>query len=172
MEQYDLVNEKDDVIGVTDKEESHRNGLLHRAVAIYVFTPDGKIYIQEHIKSGGKYDHSVGGHVDKGESYDDAAKREGIEELGLTDKLEKLSVFYSDERFGGSNIRHMFGLYECHPSDKWKFHENEEVKNIFPMTIEEVVTLMNKEPSKFTGGFINTMKEFLKIKKIPLKLNL
>lgn len=169
MELFDLVNEKDEIIGITNKEESHGNGAIHRVAAVYVFDKDGKLYVQEHIKSG-RLDHSVGGHVGKGETYDEAAKRESFEELGLTDSLISISRFYSDERISGVNIRHYFGLYECRPNPNWKFQANEEVKNIFPMEINEVVQSMNESPERFTGGFINSMEEYVKQKKLPLRL--
>lgn len=168
MEEYDLVNEQDQVIGVTNKEKSHQDGGIHRAVAVFVFSPEGKLYVQEHIKSGGKFDHTVGGHVKKGESYDQAAQREADEEIGLKEDLQKISTFYSDETFTGSPIRHMFGLYECTPSEEWAFVENEEVKKLILMTLKEIVNLMNTQPQKLTGGFINTMKEYIKQKGLPL----
>ena len=170
MKKFDLVDTEDNVIGITNKEESHKNGHIHRVVAIYVFTTEGKLYVQEHIKSDGLFDHSVGGHVHKGESYDQAAKREGKEELGLRDNLTKISIFYSDETFFGAKSKHIFALYECYPSKHWKFKPNEEVKNIFPLTIEETVNLMNKDPKKFTPGFLNTMREYIKQKHLNLIL--
>jgi isopentenyldiphosphate isomerase len=172
MEVVDLVNENDQVVGITHKEEADRNGDIHRIIAIFVFTEDGRLYLQEHLKSGGKFDHSVGGHVGQGESYDKAAKREAEEELGLTDPLTIITVFYSDETFSGTNTKHMIGLYECIQSDKWEFRPNEEVQKIIPMEIEGIVALMNKDPKKFTGGFINTMKEFIKQKNLLFKMEI
>lgn len=166
MELFDLVDENDNVIGTTDKQTAHKNAGIHRVAAIYVFTEDGKLYMQEHIKSGGKFDHSVGGHVAKGEAYDEAAKREAFEELGITDPLTKISIFYSDETFRWP-MRHMIGLYECTPSKNWRFTSNEEVKNILPMAIPDIVDTMNKQPEKFTGGFLKTMTEYIKQKNLP-----
>lgn len=164
MEKFDLVDINDNIIGVTDKETSHQNGDLHRVIAIFVFNEKGELYLQEHIKSGGLWDHSVGGHVSQGEGYDTAAKREGFEELNLNCPLKKISIFYSDETSRDKNIKHMFGLYECTPTN-WKFIPNEEVKNIVPMKINEIVKLMNSDPEKFTLGFLNTMKEYIKQKR-------
>ncbi len=167
MEYFDLVDENDNVIGVTNKKESHENSGIHRVVAVYVFDSDNKLYIQKHLKSGGLFDHSIGGHVHQGETYDDAAKREANEELGLREPLMKISTFYSDERFSGLNLRHFFTLYECHPSPSWKFHPNDEVKELVPLSIPEIVAMMNKEPKKFTGGFLNSMQKYLKQTKNP-----
>lgn len=169
MEKFDLVDINDNIIGETDKETSHKNGDLHRVVAIYVFNQNGELYLQEHLKSGGLFDHSVGGHVTKGENYDEAAKREGFEELGLNCSLQKISIFYSDESYGRMNIKHMFGIYECTPTN-WQFVPNDEVKNIIPMKIEDVIQLMNISPSKFTPGFLNTMNEYIAQKQLPFKI--
>ncbi len=168
MEEFDLVNEQDEVIGTTNKEKSHRDAGIHRVVAIYVFTLDGKLYIQDHIKSG-MWDHSVGGHVSKGEDYDQAVVREGKEELGLDGPFQKLSHFYSDETYRGKPIKHFFTLYEGTPVD-WKFVPNDEVKKIQPCTIEEIVDWMNRNPEKFTPGFINSMAEYITVKSLPFKL--
>ena len=32
-----LVNEHDDMIGVMDKMEAHKQGLLHRAFSVFIF---------------------------------------------------------------------------------------------------------------------------------------
>jgi len=170
MEKFDLVDINDNVIGETDKLTSHANGDLHRVVAIFVFNQNGELYLQEHIKSGGLFDHSVGGHVSKGEDYDTAAKREGFEELSLTCPLNKVSVFYSDETFGRVKSRHMFGIYECIPPKDWQFIPNEEVKKIIPMKLKDVIDLMNSQPSKFTPGFLNTMQEYISQKQLPYKM--
>ncbi len=170
MEKFDLVDINDNIIGETDKETSHKNGDLHRVVAIYVFNKKGELYLQEHIKSGGIWDHSVGGHVIKGEDYDIAAKREGFEELNLNYPLNKIVVFYSDETYSGKPIRHMFGVYECHPPKSWQFFPNDEVKKITSMKLVEIIDLMNKEPTRFTPGFLNTMYHYVLTKQLPYQL--
>ena len=170
MEKFDLIDIKDNVIGETDKETSHSNSDLHRVIAIFVFNKKGELYLQEHVKSGGLWDHSVGGHVSKGEDYDTAAKREGFEELNLNYPLNKVSIFYSDETYSGKPIRHMFGIYECFPTKDWQFVPNDEVQNIVPMKLEKIIKMMNFEPTNFTPGFLNTMREYILQKQLPFEL--
>lgn len=160
MEQFDLVDENDNVIGTTDKPTAHENKQLHRVAAVYVFNESGELYVQVHKSSGGLYDHSVGGHVSKGEDYATAAAREADEELGIKQPLTYLSTFYSDEGI----YLHMFGLFECVAYQNWEFIPNEEVEEIIPMKIADIKKLMDAHPEKFTGGFINTMKEYTRIK--------
>jgi isopentenyldiphosphate isomerase len=172
MEYFDLVNENDEVIGVTTKEQSHANGELHRIVAVFVFDPSGRLYMQEHIKSGGKYDHSVGGHVTQGESYDTAAKREAYEELNITSPLQHVSTFYSKELLFDTKSIHVFSIYETTLPDNWEFIPNEEVTTIIPLPIDEIVQMMNRDPMKFTKGFLRTMKEYIKVKNLPYIITL
>jgi len=160
MELFDLIDENDKVIGVTDRTTAHITGQLHRVVAVYVFNAKGELYVQIHKKSDGRYDHSVGGHVSKDEDYATAAVREAEEEIGIKQPLTFLTTFYSH----GGPYKHMFGLFECIADDDWRFTPNEEVEEIIPIKLESVERMMKKNPEKFTNGFINSMKEYRKIK--------
>ena len=164
METFDLVDAHDNVIGTTDKQTAHRKKQPHRVAAVYVFNSSGELYVQVHKASGGLLDHSVGGHVKKGESYKEAAVREAKEELSIDQPLTKITTFYSDE---GEYI-HMFGLFECRANQNWAFKPNNEVEQIIPMKIETIFKMMQEEPQKFTGGFINTMSEYLRQKNINI----
>jgi isopentenyldiphosphate isomerase len=158
-ELLDIVNVDDRVIGITDKETAHQTGQLHRVVAVYVLNNIGELYVQIHKSSGGLFDHSVGGHVSSGESYEEAAIREADEELNITEPLTHLATFYSQDE----PYRHMFGLFSCTVNEEWEFVPNDEVSEVVPMPIDNVFLLMKSNPEKFTGGFLNTMEEYLRI---------
>jgi len=88
MEIFDLVNKEDKVIGQATREEVHGNpALLHRVVHVLVFNREGSLYLQKRAMDKdvqpGKWDTSVGGHVNQGEDYFEAALREMKEELGI-----------------------------------------------------------------------------------------
>jgi len=161
MELLDIVNINDEIIGTSDRETAHNNRYLHRIAAVYVFNTNGQLYVQLHKKSGGLYDHSVGGHVSKGETYMQGAIREAKEELDMSQPLQELSIFYPDE---SQNSMHMFGLYTCIAKSTWKFIPNDEVEEILAMEIKDIQKLMANEPDKFTSGFIATMKEYTRLK--------
>lgn len=160
IELFDIVNERDEIVGTTHKQESHAKGYIHRVVVVYVFDDEGRLYVQHHKKSR-MLDHSVGGHVAQGETYDAAAVREAQEELGIFDPLSYVVTLYSDETYCGTPIRHMFALYTCTPSSTWRFVANEEVEVIQPMTLENIVSQMNENPRLFTPGFLNSMEFYL-----------
>lgn len=88
----DIVDEKNNVVGSADVATVHDKKLMHRVVGVFVFDASGNLYLQKGNKFG-KLDISVGGHVQKGETYEDAAHREMFEELGLAALLSHVSTF-------------------------------------------------------------------------------
>lgn len=164
----EIVDEQDNPTGQrVARQTAHDQRLPHRCIAIFVFDEQGRLYVQVHKKSEGLLDNSVGGHVDADETYDVAAKREGEEELGLHGvELQRLETgIYSDE---GSYI-HIFGLYECYP-ESWHFVPNDEVEEIIPMAIEDIVQQMNQDPMRFTAGFICMLRAYIELKGLPLNI--
>ncbi len=86
-ELLDVVDENDNVITVKTRGEIHALGLMHRAVHILVFNSDDELFLQKRSlnkdEQPGKWDSSAAGHLDSGEDYDDCARREIAEELGI-----------------------------------------------------------------------------------------
>jgi isopentenyl-diphosphate delta-isomerase type 1 len=86
-EWFDVVNERDEVIGRALRREVHARGLWHRAVHVLVFDARGRVFLQKRSMlkdlSPGLWDSSCSGHLDAGEDYDAAAVRELAEEIGV-----------------------------------------------------------------------------------------
>jgi isopentenyldiphosphate isomerase len=84
---FDVVNERDEVIGQKTRNEVHRLGLMHRAVHVLAFNSRGDVFLQKRSmkkdRQPGLWDSSASGHVDSGEDYDTCAVRELREELGF-----------------------------------------------------------------------------------------
>ncbi len=84
---FDVVNERDEVIGQMPRPQVHREGHKHRSVHVLVFNTRGDIFLQKRSMTKdtfpGAWDSSASGHVDRGEDYDACAVRELREELGL-----------------------------------------------------------------------------------------
>jgi isopentenyldiphosphate isomerase len=88
-ELLDLVDEKNRVIGRVLRGKVHGNpSLHHRSVHVFVRNAAGDLFLQKRSWDKqiqpGKWDTSVGGHVEAGQSYEDAARKEAAEELGIT----------------------------------------------------------------------------------------
>ena len=88
-EKLEIVNDKGKVIGVALRSVIHGNpSLLHRVVHVLVFNNKGELLLQKRSMNKdvapGRWDTSVGGHVNPGEELFDAVRREMNEELGIT----------------------------------------------------------------------------------------
>jgi isopentenyldiphosphate isomerase len=90
MEEYfDIIDEQGAVIGQASRASCHGDpGLVHRVAHVLVVDRNDRIFLQKRSMrkdiEPGKWDTSVGGHLQVGESYDQAAVRELEEELGIT----------------------------------------------------------------------------------------
>src|SRR3954468_24269501 len=82
-----VVNEQDQPLGGAPLDKIHAEGLRHRVVVIFVEDDTGQLLLQKrgpHVAThANRWDVSSAGHVDEGEDYLTAAKRELSEELGL-----------------------------------------------------------------------------------------
>lgn len=89
QELFPLVDEEGNIIGSATRGECHNGSkLLHPVVHLHVFNSKGELYLQKRPTwkdiQPGKWDTAVGGHVDLGESVEQALRREVREELGIT----------------------------------------------------------------------------------------
>ncbi len=86
-ELFDVVNEQDEVVRQATRGEVHRQRWLHRAVHVFVFDRQGRVFLQKRSMAKdtnpGCWSPSASGHVDAGEGYDEAALRELREEIGV-----------------------------------------------------------------------------------------
>ena len=89
-ERFPIVDEEGRVVGAATRGECHNGSkLLHPVVHLHVFNSRGEVYLQKRPEwkdiQPGKWDTSVGGHIDDGETPEQALIREVGEELGITD---------------------------------------------------------------------------------------
>ena len=90
QEIFPIVDEEGTVIGQATRGECHNGSKrLHPVVPLHVFNAQGDVYLQKRPEwkdiQPGKWDTAVGGHIDYGETPEEALRREVREELGMTD---------------------------------------------------------------------------------------
>ncbi len=104
QELFPLVDEEGNVVGKATRGECHNGSrLLHAVVHLHVFNSKGEVYLQKRPEwkdiQPGKWDTAVGGHIDYGETPEQALIREVSEELGITDfEPERVGQYVFDSR--------------------------------------------------------------------------
>src|SRR5690606_9584214 len=111
-EQVILVDEQDRAIGTMEKLAAHREGLLHRAISVFIFDNQGRLLV--HQRAAHKY-HSASlwtntccSHPRPGESVMDAAHRRLHEEMGMEADLTFAFAFQYRAVFDNGLTEHEF----------------------------------------------------------------
>src|SRR3989338_8272977 len=90
------VDENGNIIGEETRENIHNQGLLHREIHVWFYTPKDAIIFQHREKDKDTYpdllDATVGGHVEIDSNYENTALQEVAEETGI--KAEKNNLAF------------------------------------------------------------------------------
>jgi len=158
-EQFPVVDEKDEVRGHAARSEVHGNNLRHRAVHILIFNPVGELYLQRRSRWKDrhplKWDSSAAGHVVAGESYDETARRELKEELGLDVPLERIVKLPASSRTDNEFIWSYRGVVSGDPAP----NKSEIERGVFvaPAVIDGWTSA---RPDDFAPAFLECWKAY------------
>ena len=113
-ELFPVVDEEGRVTGSIRRAQAHDGTkILHPVVHLHVFNSQGELYLQKRPVwkdiQPGKWDTATGGHVDYGESTEQALVREVREELGITDFSPEFLCKYI---FEGKRERELVYVYK------------------------------------------------------------
>ncbi|MBS7634353.1 NUDIX domain-containing protein [Candidatus Bathyarchaeota archaeon] len=156
-----VVDENDEVLGRAARSKCHREGLIHRSVYVVVINSKGEIFLQKHSMRKelypGYYACSATEHVKYGESYEEAAKREMREELGIEAPLKEICKFkcFSEEE------REISVLYLCKHNGQIEPNAQEISEGEF-LSTEDVREILRNGGRKIAYGSIIALREFLK----------
>jgi isopentenyldiphosphate isomerase len=111
-----VVDENDNEIGSAPLAEVWQKGLYHRIVAVFIEDDQGRMLLQLRGPNVSVYpncwDQAAGGHVDEGQSYDQAAINELAEEIGLHNvALTTLGTYRSSRQDGECIINQFERVY-------------------------------------------------------------
>ena len=158
---FDVVNERDEVVGQAPRKEVHARGLWHRAVHVLVFNGRGEVFLQKRSllkdTARGKWDSSSSGHVDTGEDYDTCAVRELREEIGLALAQSPRRLFKIDAR--KETGLEFCWIYRCESDGPFTLHP-EEIETGGWFTPEYVTRWVAEKPREFASAFVLIWNEF------------
>jgi len=155
QELFDVVNERDEVIGRQPRSEVHRLGLMHRAVHVLVFNAAGHVFLQKRSlrkdRQPGLWDSSASGHVDAGEDYDTCAVRELREEIGLQVPVVPQPLFKlaASAETDHEHVR----VYRCQAEGPFRL-DPEEIERGGWFALDEVTRWMAERPQDFSGALL------------------
>lgn len=143
-----IFNEDDEQIGEAMLPEILEEGYLHRVIHVMVEDEAGNVLLQFRGPKVGTnpntWDFAAAGYVDPDESYEQAAKRELTEELGIERiELDDEGVIREQEIINGNAVNRFAGIFKViiPPDTVFKLQEDEvaKVKWFTPAEIKELI---------------------------------
>jgi 16S rRNA (adenine1518-N6/adenine1519-N6)-dimethyltransferase len=151
------VDENDQVVRSEFRDVIHVNNLRHRAAHMLLFNASGELYLQKRSiwkdRNPARWDSSAAGHVDAGEDYLTAARRELHEELGIeAPELTSIGRLTPSETTGWEFIEIYTGRHEgpFHPAAL-------EVETGAFFTLEKIRAWSAASPGDFSPVFLQVL---------------
>ena len=144
-ELLDIVNERGEKIGILPRSEIHGDpSQLHMVVHVLVFNANGELLLQKRSMdkdvAPGRWDTSVGGHINAGEAVTDAVKREMEEELGITSCGPELLYTYIHSNDYEAELVY---TYKCVYDGEIEFQQDE-IDEVRPWGLDEIKRTLGK----------------------------
>lgn len=150
-----VVDEDDNVLDYLPRKVVHEKKLLHRTVSISVFNDKGEILLQKRStnkdSNPGKLANAAGGHVTKGKDYEQTAKEELKEELGIKPQL----IIIKKMKINDPVHTTMTCLYKTYFNgpfdfnkeeiDEIKFYSKDELKQVMDSMSESAKIVLHEQ---------------------------
>jgi len=157
------VDKDDRVIGAGPISGAYEKGIRVRIARVFITNSKGELLIQRrsdnHKSLPGRWDHAAAGHVDDGESYLEAAKREMAEEMGIEGVgLHEVAKFYSEEDDEKTYTKKRFNTIFMGAYDGPVRIDEKEVSDYRWISDKDLNNWIEKRPNDFTNGFLNAYR--------------
>ena len=172
FEVIDVVDENDMIIGSIERTPAWNASrhTLHRFIDIFVKTSDGRFVIQQraaHKKKPLVFNSPVGGLVTQGLTYEQAAQKELLEELGLHEPVQYVGSFkdYHPETGKLAAFAQLFEVTSDGPFTGWEA----EAERLETFTVDELNHMTQRFPYLFTSGFLKAWTLYCDAKALQTK---
>lgn len=155
MKEVDViyVDENDNEIGSGPIQKAYDEGIVRRIVRIVVRNKNGDILVQKRGNTPSypfKWNESTTGHVDVGETYEEAALREMKEEVGIVGvEVEPVGKFFFVE---DTESDRKFNMVFSALYDGEVIIDPKEVSECKWVSLEDLKHWIKKSPEEFTSG--------------------
>jgi len=161
-EMFDVVDERDRVIGTAPRSEVHARKLRHRAVHVLLFNSHGELFLQKRSATKDTfprcYDSSASGHLNAGEDYDLCARRELQEELGLTMPAGQFRKHFKLDACEETGWEFVW-VYSVVTNEPPRINLDELESGEF-WTCEHARSILAANPQQFARSFVRVFNEF------------
>jgi len=167
MEKIRVVDENDNELGLKEKEECHKlNGILHRAITVFIFNNQGHLLITKRSKNKilwpEIWETSCSTHVHENETYGQSAEERIKHELNVSSKLKVHSKFkYSAifKEIGSEN--EICALLTGHWNKEIKPNQNE-VSEYKWISLDDLKEEIKENPEQFAPWLKIALEEYSK----------
>lgn len=167
MELLDIYDELGNHLGSEERSIVHRDALWHKTVHCWLYDKQGNVFFQRRAEEKTLYT-TASGHLDAGESIEEAFAREIKEEIGIEidasdaikvtvvnfvlDKVKQDGTVFKDRAFANIYLDKYEGDYQDFKYDPC------EVSELVLVNAKEALDLFQKENGKISGKIIKNTK--------------
>lgn len=159
-ELIDVIDEAGNVLEQRGFREVHNLGLLHRFCRVLLMNTQGEFILHTvgmDNKNIGKLD-APGGHLDAGETYEQAAIRELYEEMNVKLNESDLVFLGTIEDRSTPKYENMIGQAYLAIHDGPYAIEEDEIDAVYALSQEEMKRFTQTNPNHFTTKLLQTYK--------------
>ncbi len=165
MEYLDIYDELGNFIGTESREKVHKEGLWHKTVHCWLYDKEGNVYFQIRKDRKTLYT-TASGHVQAGETVEEAFTREIKEEIGISlekenvvfvkinpftmDRIKKDGTLFKDRAFANVYLSQWKGSFSSFSFD------TEELDGLAKVKAKETLELFRGSRQKIKGACIVT----------------
>jgi 16S rRNA (adenine1518-N6/adenine1519-N6)-dimethyltransferase len=156
-EMIQVVDEENRPLAPKSRATVHRENLFHRSVHLFIRNGRGELLLQRRSqrkdKFPGHWDSGAAGHVDADESYEEAAARELVEELGISIPLSRLGAVSASSRTGYEFVE----IYGGNCEGPLTVNESE-IESVGWFEIPMIDQWIARRPTDFADGFVESFR--------------